>query len=78
MTVTEWLTEFLREQNLDWEKLSPGERTSVLIQIPCNVRCWRVGGAVDTTPGKPCPECGSPVPIPTVWEHFQQDSLKPV
>jgi hypothetical protein len=64
-----WVMQFCEANQLVWDELSPFEKLQVTRQVPCKVRCWRVGAPVDTTPGEPCPECGQMVPTPTVWEH---------
>ena len=54
----EWIGRYCAKHNIDWENLSVGERTRVAMLCPCTIRCWRVGQAVDVSPGEPCPECG--------------------
>jgi hypothetical protein len=67
MTVEEWLGDFIEANQLDWEKLTKGERFQVTRMIPCNVRCFRVGGPVSVDPGQECPECGKERPLLTNW-----------
>lgn len=54
----EWLARFCEENGIDWDKLTLGERTQVTMQVPCPIRCWRVGGSVNVAVGEECPECG--------------------
>jgi hypothetical protein len=73
MTGEEWVAAYCQRNGLTWEKLEIPERRAITRSIPCNVRCWRVGGPVDTVPGEPCEECGSIVPLPTAWEKIVTD-----
>lgn len=68
MTAEQWVLAYCAEHDLDWDSLTAGEQTRVTMQIPCNIRCWRVGVSIETKPGKACPECGRPVPLPTAWD----------
>jgi len=61
LTVESWLEQYCRWQRLDWQKLSSPEKSQVLRQVPCTLRCWRIGDAVDGQLGKPCVECGFPI-----------------
>lgn len=71
MTPEGWVAKFCDDHGLEWDKLDVADRRAVLRAIPCNVRCWRVGVAVETKPGEPCSECGHPVPLPTAWDRVQ-------
>lgn len=69
----EWLLARCEEAGVTWETLQLMDRNRLIRSIPCNIRCWRVGGPVDTTPGEPCVECGRPVSVPTLWERLLDD-----
>lgn len=78
MTAEEWVARFCEANNLDWDKLTPGERTRVTMRVPCRIRCWRVGVPIpEATPGTVCPECGSPVPVPNIWERIAEGAFPP-
>ena len=64
-----WLSKLVADRGLDWDKLTAGQQLSLTREIPCSIRCWRIGEPVTTTPGKPCPECGQMVPLPTAWDR---------
>lgn len=70
MTDDEWIGNYCKARGLDWSTLSCVERTRITMFVPCSIRCWRIGGAVDVAPDKPCPECGkiNRVHIPTRYE----------
>jgi hypothetical protein len=68
MTAEEWLDAFLKARCIDWEKLTPGQRFKITMMIPCSIRCFRVGGAVDVGPGEVCSECGTKQDLPTSWD----------
>jgi hypothetical protein len=70
LAAREWLQKFIEDNQIDYDALSPSQRFLLMREIPCNIRCWRVGGAVTTVGGEPCPECGSPVPKPTAWDKI--------
>lgn len=58
MTGEEWVDNFCRKRGLDWDKLSFADQRDITRAIPCTIRCWRVGQAVNVEPGRTCPECG--------------------
>ena len=58
MLAGEWVAKFCEAHGLDWEQLTKAERFKVTMQVPCTIRCWRVGGPVEVGPGERCPECG--------------------
>ena len=70
MTAEEWLDAHCKEQGIDWEKLTLGERFKVTMHIPCSIRCFRVGVPVPVAPGEKCDECGKYVPLQTSWEKL--------
>lgn len=70
MTGEEWVATYCEKFNLKWEELSIPERRRITCSIPCAIRCWRVGVAVEGKPGEPCEECGSPHPIPNAWQRI--------
>ena len=59
-SVTEWLTAYFRIQGIDPDKARDEDVVKAARQIPCSVRCWRIGEPVDVKVGEPCPECGKP------------------
>lgn len=77
--ITAWIIAFCERNNIEWDKLSGVDKNRIAREMPCNVRCWRVGVPVETTPGKPCAECGHPAPLPTVWDHIlaEDDGMVP-
>lgn len=74
VTAEQWLDGYLEANGIDWEKLTKGERLKLTMHIPCNIRCWRVGGPVEVKPGESCPECGLERPLLTVWERLLEDN----
>jgi hypothetical protein len=64
----EWLAGWLERHHVVWDELSPAQRFLLAREIPCSVRCWRVGGPVDVKPGDKCSECGKLEPLPSFWE----------
>lgn len=74
MTAEEWVAGYLEANELDWDKLTNAEQFRVTMHVPCNIRCFRVGGAVGVKPGEPCPECGKPRPLLTSWERLLDET----
>lgn len=74
----EWLLALCKEHGVEWDGLDKSTQNGLVRSIPCNVRCWRVGGPVDTTPGEPCVECGRPVPVQTLWERLLDNAHDPM
>lgn len=74
--VDRWIEDFLRKNRLDWESLSDRDRGIIVRRIPCTIRCWRIGDAVEVEPGKPCPECGRPhePEVAGRWEQLMAGS----
>lgn len=70
LAARKWLGEWLDKNHIDWDTLSPAQRFLLTREIPCSIRCWRVGGPVTVKPGDPCSECGKVEPKPTFWEHI--------
>ena len=66
--VREWLAEFIEREGIEYDKLSQGQKFMLMHEIPCSIRCFRVGGPVDVRRGEPCPECGAVEPLLTSWE----------
>ena len=64
----EWLRGFLDHHGIKWDTLTKAQQFLMTREIPCTIRCWRVGGPVDVRPGEECSECGKPVPLKTSWE----------
>jgi hypothetical protein len=56
--VGEFLKEKCQEFGVKWEDLTAGQRFQMAMLVPCTLRCFRVGGAVDVKLGEKCPECG--------------------
>ena len=70
MTGKEWMAGYLSQHDIDWDKLTAAERFKLTMLIPCTIRCFRIGDAVDVKPGEDCPECGHEVPLLTSWEKI--------
>lgn len=70
----QWIKNYCKENLIDWSKLTKGEQFKITMTVPCTIRCFRVGGVVDVTPGQPCPECGKEAPIPTLWERISEEA----
>ena len=70
----EWLNQYLLENKIDMDKLSPAQQFLLMREIPCTIRCWRVGGPVEVERGKKCPECGKLRPLRTSWERILEDN----
>lgn len=68
LAAREWLAKWLERQGIQWDNLTAAQQFLAAREIPCSIRCWRVGGPVDVKPGDVCPECGQEVPKPTCWE----------
>jgi hypothetical protein len=64
----EWLAAFLKRHEINWDGLTPAQRLLLTREIPCYVRCWRVGVSSDCKPCEVCPECGQLQPGRTAWE----------
>ena len=73
MTGEEWVHKLCQEREIDWSKLTAGQRTQITMLVPCTIRCWRVGGPVDVRPGEDCSECGRHVELLTSWEKIPLD-----
>jgi len=59
ITGEEWLAKYCVDNGIDPNKLSKAERFQLSMEIPCTVRCFRVGGYVNPMEvGEKCPECG--------------------
>lgn len=56
--VGEFLKEKCREFGVEWKDLTAGQRFQMAMLVPCTLRCFRVGGAVEVKIGEKCPECG--------------------
>jgi hypothetical protein len=70
----QWIKDYCSARQLDWEKVMASDGLTLTRLVPCNIRCWRIGGPVDTTPGEPCAECGRPAAVPTIWDHLVSDA----
>ena len=66
----EWLDAWLKKHGLDWETMTHAERFKATGQIPCAIRCWRVGVPTGAKPGERCDECGRMQDKPTFWEKL--------
>lgn len=66
MTLEEWIAKRCLELGVVWEKLTAVERSQILGGVPCSIRCWRVGVAIDVAPGEVCSECGARAKEPVV------------
>jgi hypothetical protein len=63
-----WLAEFIERNGIKYEELSQSQKFLLMREIPCSIRCWRVGVSIPTRPGQPCDECGKVEPLKTSWE----------
>ena len=70
MTGPEWVNDFCKAHDLDWTKLTAGDRFKITMLVPCAIRCFRVGEAVDVRPGDVCPECEHRQDLQTSWEKI--------
>jgi hypothetical protein len=61
-----WLDAFLDERKIDREKLTKGDWFLLTREIPCTIRCWRIGVPVD---------CGKLNPIPDVFERLRGEDV---
>lgn len=52
-----WIRDYCERRGLNPDALSLGEQLRLAMQVPCTIRCWRVGDAVILENGR-CPECG--------------------
>lgn len=67
----QWVTAYVKEVGLKTEDLSPAQWFIVAMQVPCAIRCWRVGVSIRVAPGQPCPECGK-VNNATYWDILKE------
>lgn len=70
VTAEQWIVDYLKARDLEWEGLTPAERFRITMQVPCQIRCFRVGVAIDVQPGEKCPECGKERPVLTRYERM--------
>jgi len=70
LAAREWLGRWLDQHHIVWDALTAAQQFLLTRQIPCSVRCWRIGGPVDVKPGDPCSECGKIEPKPTFWDRL--------
>lgn len=73
MLAGEWIAAYCERHGLDWEQLTKGERFGIGMLVPCEIRCFRVGVAIDVKPGEKCPECGKGRPPRTRYERLRED-----
>jgi hypothetical protein len=64
-----WLEQYAIAKGIDLDALSPAEWFIIAMQVPCAIRCWRVGLSIDVPPNEPCPECGK-VYVYTKWDRL--------
>ena len=65
-----WLEERLKENTLQLEDLSAGQRLQLVMQVPCSIRCWRVGVSIEIGSDGLCPECGKDHQF-TFWDRLK-------
>jgi len=70
LAAREWLAKWLDRHGLVWDTLTKAQQFLLMSEIPCSIRCWRVGGSVDVKPGEVCDECGKTQPKLTFWEQL--------
>lgn len=54
----EWLEAWAVEEKVDLKSFSPFQWFTAAMKVPCYIRCWRVGDAVEMDANSRCPECG--------------------
>lgn len=72
VSAEEWLEKYCDTNAIDWDKATPVERFKLTMQVPCHIRCFRVGCPVSRR-GEACPECGRKTTLPTVWERLLEE-----
>jgi hypothetical protein len=70
LAAREWLARWLDRNHIKYDSLTQAQKFLLMREIPCSIRCWRVGGPVDVKPGEKCSECGHEEPKPTAWERI--------
>lgn len=77
MTGEEWVGDYCDRNNIDYGTLTKAERFKITALVPCNVRCFRVGGPTSAEMGSDgvpvCPECGQEMEIPTFYQRIRGD-----
>ena len=72
----EWLEAYAIENKIDLDSLSGGEWFIISTQVPCAIRCWRVGVSIEVEPNQECPECGK-VNVVSPWVSLGSKLLEP-
>lgn len=67
-----WIEQWARENSVDLDALSGGQWFVVAMQVPCSIRCWRVGVSIPVGLNEKCPECGK-VNAYTAWDRLRND-----
>lgn len=67
-----WIDRYIGERGLDRDKLTKADWFLLVREVPCGMRCWRIGAPVEVEPGECCPECGKLCPLPTVWDRLME------
>ena len=60
------------KKKVDLDTLTGGQWFVVAMQVPCSIRCWRVGVSIPVGLNETCPECGK-VNAYTVWDRLNSD-----
>lgn len=66
MAFEAWIHDKCRSLDVEWNALTPVERSQIMQGVPCTIRCWRVGVPIDVKDGEKCSECGAthrPAPL---------------
>lgn len=69
-----WIMSNVQLHGVALEDLTPGQIFALTRRVPCRIRCWRTGIAVDTAPKGRCPECGKPQAT-SLWERLTEEDV---
>jgi len=69
-----WLDTYIAAKEMDRDRLTKADWFLLTREVPCEIRCWRIGEAVEVSPGESCPECGKMRPAPSVWDRILDES----
>jgi len=73
-----WLDKYTLDNKIERDNLTPAQWFHLVMQVPCSIRCWRIGQPVTVKPGEVCPECGKLQPVPDVWDRLRDDDDEPL
>lgn len=65
-----WIEAHIAAKGLDKDTLTKADWFLLSREVPCEIRCWRIGEPVYIAPGEVCPECGKLRPAPSVWDRL--------